>query len=79
IKRYFKEHHISLDIQEGDLDLLKDGTVDYIRFSYYMSRTEKKVKSDADSSEGNIIGGVRNPFLETSDWGWEIDPEGLRI
>lgn len=79
IKRYLKEHKIELEIQEGDLELLKEGTVDYIGFSYYMSRTEKKVKNDAEAAQGNIIGGVKNPFLKASDWGWEIDPEGLRI
>lgn len=79
MKRYFKEHNIELEIQDGDLDLLKEGAVDYIGFSYYMSRTEKKVKSDEEASQGNIIGGVRNPFLKASDWGWEIDPVGLRI
>lgn len=79
IKRYFKEHEIQLEINDGDLELLKEGTVDFIGFSYYMSRTEKKVKTDADSTEGNIIGGVRNPFLQATDWGWEIDPAGLRI
>ncbi|MDM5336339.1 6-phospho-beta-glucosidase [Fictibacillus enclensis] len=79
MKRYFKEHGIELDIQEGDLELIKEGTVDYIGFSYYMSRTEKNEKTGGESSEGNIIGGVKNPFLKASDWGWEIDPEGLRI
>jgi 6-phospho-beta-glucosidase len=79
MKRYFKEHHIELEIQEGDLELLKEGTVDYVGFSYYMSRTEKKVKTNAEATQGNIIGGIRNPFLHVSDWGWEIDPEGLRI
>ncbi|MDM5197226.1 6-phospho-beta-glucosidase [Fictibacillus enclensis] len=79
MKRYFKEHGIELEIQEGDLELIKEGTVDYIGFSYYMSRTEKKQKTGGESSEGNIIGGVKNPFLKASDWGWEIDPEGLRI
>lgn len=79
IKRYFKEHNIELEMEEGDLELIKEGTADYIGFSYYMSRTEKKVKADSEASEGNIIGGIRNPFLKTSDWGWEIDPEGLRI
>jgi 6-phospho-beta-glucosidase len=44
-----------------------------------MSRTEKKEKSDLESSQGNLIGGVKNPFLKASDWGWEIDPVGLRI
>lgn len=79
IKRYFKEHNISLDIQEGDLELIKEHTVDYIGFSYYMSRTEKKVKSELDKANGNIFFGVKNPFLKASDWGWEIDPEGLRV
>lgn len=78
-KRYFKENGIEIDIQEGDLEIIKEGTVDYIGFSYYMSRTEKKEKTNEESSSGNIIGGVKNPFLKASDWGWEIDPEGLRI
>ncbi|ULT54786.1 glycoside hydrolase family 1 protein [Neobacillus drentensis] len=79
IKRYFKEHQIELEIHDGDLDLIKQGKVDYIGFSYYMSRTEKKVKTVEEASQGNIIGGVKNPFLKASDWGWEIDPVGLRI
>ncbi|MGJ7922333.1 glycoside hydrolase family 1 protein [Neobacillus sp. LXY-4] len=79
IKRYFKEHGIELETQDGDLELLKENPVDYIGFSYYMSRTEKKVKTELEASQGNIIGGVKNPFLKASDWGWEIDPEGLRI
>ena len=78
-ERYFKENGIKLDIQDGDLKIIKEGTVDYIGFSYYMSRTEKKEKTNEESSSGNIIGGVKNPFLKASDWGWEIDPEGLRI
>ncbi|PGV52575.1 glycoside hydrolase family 1 protein [Bacillus sp. AFS037270] len=78
-ERYFKENGIKLDIQDGDLEIIKEGTVDYIGFSYYMSRTEKKEKTNEESSSGNIIGGVKNPFLKASDWGWEIDPEGLRI
>ncbi|QGH36898.1 6-phospho-beta-glucosidase [Gracilibacillus salitolerans] len=77
--RYFKENNIKLDIKEGDLDLIKEHTVDYIGFSYYMSRTEKKEKADEKQADGNIMSGVRNPFLKASDWGWEIDPTGLRI
>jgi 6-phospho-beta-glucosidase len=78
-ERYFKENGIRLDIQDGDLEIIKEGTVDYIGFSYYMSRTERKEKTNEESASGNIIGGVKNPFLKASDWGWEIDPEGLRI
>lgn len=78
-KRYFKENGITLDIKEGDLELIKEGTVDFISLSYYMSRTEKKEKTAEENASGNIIGGVKNPFLKASDWGWEIDPTGLRI
>lgn len=79
IKRYWKEHGIELEIQPGDLELLKEHTVDYVSFSYYMSRTEKKDKNLEEVGEGNILGGIKNPFLKTSEWGWEIDPIGLRI
>ncbi|WP_018931956.1 glycoside hydrolase family 1 protein [Gracilibacillus lacisalsi] len=79
INRYFKENNIKLDMKEGDLELIKEHTVDYIGFSYYMSRTEKLDKSDQAGADGNIMSGVRNPFLKASDWGWEIDPIGLRI
>jgi 6-phospho-beta-glucosidase len=79
IKRYWREHGVDLEIQDGDLELLKEGTVDFISFSYYMSRTEKKDKTPEELGQGNILGGVKNPFLKRSDWGWEIDPIGLRI
>lgn len=79
INRYFKENNIELDIQEGDLELIKEGTVDYIGLSYYMSRTEKGIKTEEEMAQGNFISGVKNPHLKESDWGWEIDPTGLRI
>src|SRR5699024_8494182 len=70
---------IQLNIEEGDLEIIEEGTVDYIAFSYYMSRTEAKDKSSFDCTTGNIMEGVKNPYLKASDWGWEIDPIGLRI
>ena len=79
IQSYFQKHNIELDIQEGDLELIKEHTVDYIGFSYYMSRTEKKEKNEQEKAQGNIMSGIKNPFLKASDWGWEIDPTGLRI
>ncbi|MCE4049230.1 MULTISPECIES: 6-phospho-beta-glucosidase [Bacillaceae] len=78
-KRYFKENNVNLKIEDGDLELLKQYPVDFISLSYYMSRTEKKVKTDEEKSQGNLIGGIKNPFLNASEWGWEIDPTGLRI
>ncbi|MBM7587268.1 6-phospho-beta-glucosidase [Bacillus pakistanensis] len=79
IKRYFKENNITLDIQEGDLKLIKEHPVDYIALSYYMSLTQKKDKTGLETTPGNLLEGVKNPFLKASDWGWEIDPTGLRI
>ncbi len=79
INRYFKEHDINIEMEDGDLELIKEGTVDFISLSYYMSRTERKEKTTDEIGQGNMVGGVKNPFLKASDWGWEIDPTGLRI
>jgi 6-phospho-beta-glucosidase len=79
IDRYFRENNINIKMEDGDLELIKEGTVDFISLSYYMSRTDKKHKTPEEIGQGNLIGGVKNPFLEASDWGWEIDPVGLRI
>lgn len=79
IKRYFAENNIEIHFEEGDKELLKKYTVDFISFSYYMSITEAENKKDYVSGEGNIIGGLENPYLESSEWGWAIDPKGLRI
>ncbi len=69
----------SIEIADGDLELLKENTVDYIAFSYYMSTVINETDSNTEQAQGNLIGGVKNPFLESSDWGWQIDPTGLRI
>ncbi|MGK9185323.1 6-phospho-beta-glucosidase [Priestia filamentosa] len=78
-KRFFKENGINLNIHEGDLELLKQYPVDFISFSYYMSLTEKKEKTAEEKVTGNHFSGVKNPFLRQSEWGWQIDPIGLRI
>ncbi|RAK11694.1 6-phospho-beta-glucosidase [Halanaerobium saccharolyticum] len=77
IDRYFKENEIEVEMEERDLEILKEGTVDYYTFSYYMSNCVT-ADPDQDQSSGNIIGGVENPYLDSSDWGWQIDPKGLR-
>ncbi|OFP26345.1 glycoside hydrolase family 1 protein [Corynebacterium sp. HMSC068G04] len=74
--RVFKEHEIELDISEQDLVDLRN-TVDFVSFSYYMSVAETTDPS-AERGGGNIMGGVKNPEVEVSDWGWAIDPVGLR-
>ncbi|MCK7605639.1 glycoside hydrolase family 1 protein [Geobacillus stearothermophilus] len=79
MKRVFDERGVKLDIRDGDLELIKKHTVDYIGLSYYMSVTQKKDKMDDELIPGSVFDGVKNPFLKASDWGWEIDPIGLRI
>jgi 6-phospho-beta-glucosidase len=66
-------------MEPGDKQLLKDHTVDYIAFSYYSSRLTSADPSAGTYTEGNVIKSLRNPHLEVSEWGWQIDPLGLRI
>ncbi|WP_279365904.1 glycoside hydrolase family 1 protein [Microbacterium testaceum] len=69
---------ITIPFAEGDVELLREHPVDYISFSYYMTLTES-VRPDAERTPGNTVLGVKNPFLPSSEWGWQIDPVGLRI
>lgn len=68
ILRYLEENNISVSMREGDRDILKNGTVDFYTLSYY--------KSNCTSAEQS---GISNPYLKSSDWGWQIDPIGLRF
>lgn len=72
--RYFREHGIALDITDEDRELLRH-TVDFVSFSYYVSICETAKPAHRDA----VFGGVPNPTLKASDWGWQIDPAGLRI
>lgn len=71
-----KGYHVN--IEEGDLDTLADGKVDYVAFSYYMSQVTSGNPEHIQPIQGGFATGVENPYLETSDWGWPIDPIGLR-
>lgn len=76
-ERYFEEHGIHIKMKDGDLALLKEGKVDFYTFSYYMSNCVAE-KADEKEMGGNLGRGLKNPYLEASDWGWQIDPKGLR-
>lgn len=77
-KHFFKENNIELEIADGDLEILEKYPVDFMSFSYYMSSIARKQKSGEETA-GNLILSESNPYLEASDWGWQIDPVGLRI
>lgn len=78
MKKYFADHGITLDIPQEDLEILKKGTVDFYTFSYYMSTCIAGNPEGEDQTGGNLFGGVKNPHLETSEWGWQVDAIGLR-
>ncbi|ETT32304.1 glycoside hydrolase family 1 protein [Paenibacillus sp. FSL P4-0338] len=76
MKRYFRENGIEIHMEPGDADILKH-TVDFISFSYYVSICETGDPGKR-TQEGNLFSGAANPYLKASEWGWQIDPQGLR-
>ncbi|WKD59612.1 family 1 glycosylhydrolase [Corynebacterium caspium] len=76
-KRLWDKYEVQLDISAKDLEDLAAGTVDMYTFSYYMSSIVTTHPND-DVVSGNYSSGVRNPYLEYSQWGWALDPKGLR-
>lgn len=73
-----EEKGIVLPILEGDLKLLKEGVCDFVSFSCYGSSTVTTHEEDS-VGEGNMVRGVKNPYLETNAWGWPTDPQCLRL
>ncbi len=72
---------VRIQTEAGDEDILKAGVVDFVSLSYYCSRC---ISDDPEilknKSRGNaVINAVINPYLKSSEWGWQIDPLGLRI
>ncbi|MBS7576068.1 MULTISPECIES: 6-phospho-beta-glucosidase [unclassified Enterococcus] len=78
----FEREGFNIDIRLEDLAVLAAGTVDYVGFSYYMSTVVKAdAKNDTKNNvvNGGLANGVANPYIQSTDWGWAIDPEGLRF
>ena len=75
----WERRNLDLDITEDDLKILQEGTVDYLAFSYYKTNivTTDKSKIDKDNKD-EFSTGVDNPYLKKTDWGWAIDPKGIR-
>ncbi len=72
----FERKGIVIKKEDGDDEILKEGTVDYIAFSYY--HTGVVSQNDIEMMGGNLVNHGKNPYLKASDWGWQIDPVGLR-
>ena len=78
MKAYFDRKGFLLDITPDDLADLEQGCVDYIGFSYYMSFVVRHSDDNPDYDYREDVDKTTNPYIESSDWGWPIDPEGLR-
>lgn len=75
---YLAKTGIEIKMEPEDKDILKHNTVDFISFSYYSSLTMAYQK-ESELTKGNLHVGGSNPYLKASEWGWQIDPIGLRI
>lgn len=78
-KRIFLDNGFDIDMASGDEAILKQYPVDYVGFSYYMSQVESVDPDRRAKTAGNLFGSLMNPYLKASEWGWQIDPKGMRI
>ena len=79
MKQYFKKNNIEIKMEDGDEEILKEGKVDFIGFSYYMTFVVSGENNGKKLTGGNMMKGIKNPYLKASDWGWQVDPVGFRI
>ena len=70
--------NIHIKKEENDDEILKKGVIDFVSFSYYMTSCMAGNTEGLDMAPGNTVNGVKNPYLESSEWGWQSDPSGLR-
>ena len=81
-KKKMERAGIHLRMEPGDEALLKEGVVDFISFSYYSSRcitTDQEILAEEKADGNAVLKAVKNPYLKASEWGWAIDPVGLRV
>lgn len=74
-----KKAHITIEFQEGDQEVLRENTADFVAFSYYSSICTASNVEGLRVTKANRTVGVYNRYLPESEWGWQIDPVGLRL
>ncbi len=77
MQRKFADLGIELNITADDTESLKE-TIDFVSFSYYMTGCASADAGEQDKADANMLQMIANPYLQASDWGWQIDPKGLR-
>lgn len=76
-RQVWKQLGSTVEMEPGDQETLRAGTVDFIAFSYYTSSVESI--EPLKETVGNVAGGGINPYLPVTTWRWPIDPLGLRV
>lgn len=77
-KRIWNKYGVELVISDEDKKILQEGKVDFFAFSYYQTSCMTTHKDENEKVSGNLSKGNKNPYLKVSDWGWQIDPTGLK-
>lgn len=77
MKKYFRENNVKVEFLPGDEELLKNNTADFVGFSYYQSNV--CASEEMEKTAGNLVVSTKNPYLKANEWGWQIDPVGMRI
>lgn len=77
VLKYWERAGIHVEFGQGDEAILKQYPVDFVSFSYYMSMVDSIDAEQREKVGGNLATGVKNPYLPISDWGWQVDPDGL--
>lgn len=75
----WKRKNITVNFLQGDDEILKQHTVDFVAFSYYMSKISSINENGKERVSGNISSSVKNPYLDVTEWDWQVDPIGLTI
>lgn len=81
-KKRMERAGVHVEMAPDDEKQLASGTVDFISFSYYCSRcmsADPEIIKNHSRGSNAVISAVVNPYLKSSEWGWQIDPLGLRI
>ena len=79
LKKEIENKGYTIQTEPEDAKILKEGCVDFVSFSYYMTSCMAADTEGLDMAPGNTVNGVKNPYLPSSEWGWQTDPTGLRI
>ncbi len=78
-QRVFDEYGVQLHVSQEDKKILNEGKADFFAFSYYMSSCATTHQDKTELTNGNLSLGAKNPYLDATEWGWQIDPTGLKF